>query len=665
MTKINSKYLLAERIWNRYRSGLDKGHVQYQEEALKNERYYLGGGRQWDSEYKELLEATGRPTLEPNMIFSIVNTVLGYQTQSRMSIAYVPRDMGDDEGAELMTKVAMYIMDKNKYSWSESDMFADGVIRQRGYMDIRLDFDDNMFGNISMEVIDPLNVIPDPDADKYDPDDWNDVMIAKWLTLEEIEEVYGRAKRIAVEKTHPDEPNFGTEGVEQERTSFGKENAYNRWILDEEGLPRVRVLERQYWKLRKSQFFVDIETGDLEAIQDGLTKREIDAITRATGKEVIEKVTKRVRWTVTTSEIILHDEWSPYKHFTVVPYFPYFRRGQTVGMIDNLISTQDMLNKTFSQMLHVINTTANSGWIIQENSLSNMDVEDLDDVGAQSGLVLEYKRGHDKPEKIQPNQIPSGLDGMVVRGMDFMKTISGIHEAFSGGKGPEVSGAAIQTRVQQNALQLAAPIDNLFKTRNLIAIRLLDLIQEYYTEPRTLLITKDESEENAPQPVDINQEQEDGSIINDLSMGKYDIVIADVPTNITFKNSQFAEAIELRKFGVEIPDDVIVKYSNLADKEALSKRLSGQADPEAEQMQKQQMQIQIETLQAELDKTKSEGKSKEISAIESAVTVAQALTLQPEIAPIVDQLMQEDEEQPAPAPEEQLPIQPEQAQLGV
>ena len=98
-----------------------------------------------------------------------------------------------------------------------------------------------------------------------------------------------------------------------------------------------------------------------------------------------------------------------------------------------------MLNKVYSQILHTVNTTANSGWKVEEASLVNMDVEDLEQNGAQTGLVIEYKAGRAPPEKIEPNTVPTGLKDLVTSGVDLIRLISGVSETFQGGKGTEVS----------------------------------------------------------------------------------------------------------------------------------------------------------------------------------------------------------------------------------
>ena len=44
-----------------------------------------------------------------------------------------------------------------------------------------------------------------------------------------------------------------------------------------------------------------------------------------------------------------------------------------------MISPQEQLNKISSQELHIVNTTANSGWVVESGSLSNMTEEELEE----------------------------------------------------------------------------------------------------------------------------------------------------------------------------------------------------------------------------------------------------------------------------------------------
>jgi len=643
--KILNDNRLAENNWARYFSALTRGHSSYQQRAKLCEEFYLGGGRQWSDADKLALEEAGKPWLEENIIFSTVNTVLGYQTQSRMDISYKPREVDDQDISDILAKISMYLVDQNKYPWKESQVFADGLIQQRGYFDVKMNFNENVYGDVEITVLDPLNVIPDPDSSSYDPDDWSDVIITSWMSHDDIKETYGLGKWRQIESKMYREADFGTGTLEEERNKFGTLNNQSSFYLDETDTPHSRIINRQYWKIHNREFYLDTKTGDLYPTADKdkpFTKRKI---AKENGWEIIKRVTKRIRWTVSTKEVVLFDSWSPYSHFTVVPFFPYFRRGVTLGMVDNLIKTQEMLNKVQSQILHVVNTTANSGWILDESSLANMETEDLEERGGETGLVLEVKQGRERPQKIEPNQIPNGLKDLVSTGVELMRMISGVSETFQGGKGPEVSGVAIQSRVHQSAIQLATPIDNLFRTRNMIADRLLELIRSFMTQERTFMITGPNKDRNSPAtsvttPVTINQENPDdpSRLINDITVGKYDVVIADVPTQITFQNAQFAQAIELRKYGVMVPDDEMVMMSTLSRKNDIAKKLSGELSPEQQASAKERADLELENLRKVVEELESKAKVDESKTLKQLADIAAMIFENPKLAPIMDSL---------------------------
>ena len=161
----------------------------------------MGAGEQWSAEDKALLDAEGRPYYEFNELMPSVNSAVGYQIQNRMDIAFRPRGGASDmEKATILSKVVMQIADQNKLHWKETQVFSDGLIEQRGYFDIRMNFDKNIKGDIDVAFLDPRDVIPDPDAKSYDPASWADVTVSRWLLLDEIEERYGRPARDAAEK---------------------------------------------------------------------------------------------------------------------------------------------------------------------------------------------------------------------------------------------------------------------------------------------------------------------------------------------------------------------------------------------------------------------------------------------------------------------------------
>ena len=520
----------------------------------------------------------------------------------------------------------MQIADNNKLEWLESQAFADGLIQDRGWFDVRIDFSDHINGEVRVETKDPLDIIIDPDAKEYDPRTWNEIFETKWMSIEEIEETYGQEKADKLRMIAEVGTTLGADSMEYEDETYGdtdKENYhgadYPNNPEDARTLRSIRVVERQYYRLKDCILYVDPVTGDKRNVPYEWGKKKREKFADDYGLYIVEKKMRAVRWTVTADTVVLHDDWSPYNHFTLVPYFPYWRRGKPFGMVRNLISPQEQLNKISSQELHIVNTTANSGWIVESGSLTGMTADDLEEHGAETGLVLEFNRGSTPPGKIPPNQIPTGLDRIAQKAASNIKQISGISDSMLGTDGAEVSGVAIQAKQNRGVLMIQVPLDNLKKTRQYLAEKVLNLVQRYYTEERVIQIT-DESDPFKPrEPMAINQVTPEGQIINDLTLGEYDVIIASAPARDNFDEVQFAEAVELRKAGVPIPDDLIVEYSHLARKANIAQRIrqmQGTEPPTPEQAQLAQfeMESRIRSTQLEIAKLEAEVKNLESTA---------------------------------------------------
>ena len=359
------------------------------------------------------------------------------------------------------------------------------------------------------------------------------------------------------------------------------------------------------------QHFVDIATGDMRVIPpDWDAERIQQHMAQNTGLSVTKKLIQRIRWTVVAGNVVLHDDWSPYKHFTVVPYFPYFRRGRTVGLVENLIGPQEMLNKVSSQELHVVNTTANSGWKIRRNALQNMSTGELEQRGAQTGLVLELDE-IGNAEKIEPNHTPSGLDRLSFKAEEHIKTISNVSDYMQGFAREDVAAKSVQANKQSGQANLAKVMDNMSRTDTILARNVLDMVQEYYTEQRLLFITTDRLT-NSTEQVSVNQPTPEGGILNDLTLGEYAVVVTTQPERDTFEETQFDQALRLRiEAGVQLPDRYIIQSSRLRDKAEIIKEMAGDQDSPAAQAA---AQLKQRASEAEVSKLEAEATQKQADA---------------------------------------------------
>ena len=632
----------TEENWSRYAFARDNGHLDFVRKANICEQYFYGN--QWREETRRMLEQQLKPVVTINKVFSSLLVVMGEMLQVQGDVSFQPTASGNQETADALTKIYRSILRSNNYQAKEAEVFDSGIIRSRGFFDVRLNFNDHLQGEVNIRSVNSKNVIVDPDAWQYDPDTWKEVFYTQWMTANEIKTQFNEADGKELEQTDPRNFRFGVDSTDSLNNTFGgavrvgtnrSANMHpsffpqSRVSFDSKVRRIIRVVERQYKDIDKADHFVDRQTGDMRMIPDGWDAERIKEVTQAFDYLILPKKIERIRYMTTADDFVLFDDWGPLKHFSLIPYFPVFHEGNALGMVENIISPQDLLNKTLSQELHVINTTANSGWQMEEDQLVNMDPEELENRGAETGVVIERRKGTNPLEKIQPNQIPTGLDRMAFKADEYVKDLSGASDSKRGFDRADVSGKAIRAKNLAGSVNFAKALFNLVQTRHLVATRVLAIVQEHYTEERLFRVAAQRLGGD-DEEIRVNVATPEGTIINDLTIGEYDVAITDVPLTDTFEESQFDEALRMRELGVAIPDDVLIEASKLSKKHEIAQRIreaneGADADPAAQELAQLEIalkQADIATKEATAQKQKAEA-AKAIAEAQLIIAEAQ------------------------------------------
>lgn len=599
----------ASANYNAYLRLRDNGHSEWVRKANLYTQFYLG--EQWSEQDRKRLEEEGRPAVTVNAVLSTINSLFGEFVQNQASIQYKPLRGGTEEKAFRLNAIFQHVAHENKLWALEQQVYMDGLIEDRGFFDVRIGYEQSILGDINIVAEDGTQVLIDNQATDRDPSTWSEVIITRWLTLDEIEVTYGDKKREEIARSIDVMRPIGEDSVEQiEMRRFGDTTGiYESHDDHSHSINRVRVIERQYYKMRRAKCLIDPTTGDVRDVPDHFEQERIQALIDQYGFYLTEMPRRRVYMTVSADRVLLFDGWSPYRSYTVVPFFPYFRRGKPLGVVANIVSPQELLNKTTSQELHIVNSTANSGWLIEENSLSNMTEDELVENGSKTGLVLVYRRGAaNRPEKIQPNTMPTGIDRISMKASSSIREISGVNAAMAGAVNAHtVSGVAVREQTQRGQIQAMVPDESMRWTRQFLANKVLELVQDFYTEGRIVYATDPLDPQNPRMPIPINEEDDAGNVPHDVTVGRYDVVVAKAPSRDTADEVEFAQLMQMRDAGIQIPDHFIIARSNLTSRQELAKFIMdlqgfGELTPEQQQQQQAEMELQMQMAQAELDK---------------------------------------------------------------
>ena len=112
-----------------------------------------------------------------------------------------------------------------------------------------------------------------------------------------------------------------------------------------------------------------------------------------------------------------------------------------------------------------------------------MDAEDLEERGAETGLVLQYKRGYENRQD-SANQIPTGIDRISQKAASTIREISAVNSSMLGTSRADQSGRAQEAAISRGQIQVSVVVGNLKRARRSVGRKILELVQDFYTETR-------------------------------------------------------------------------------------------------------------------------------------------------------------------------------------
>lgn len=532
-------------------------------------------GKQWDEMAIAALKLQDRKGFTWNEIGNIVRTVIGYFLDTRTDKKVLPGATGNgtDNTAEVLTHLLKILDSINEMKYVDAEVFLDGIITGRGYYDARLSFEKNDLGEVCITSNDPFSKILDPDGDQYDLNSLAFVIDDRWVNLDEVESVYGlnaaAALRPLLSPTQASGMPTGALnwlqtaapwryfGGQKDAVGWRSLESYYLQAIDP-ARKNVRLLDCQHKITSMRRYWIDLETGRKEPVDESWTPDQIKRVL-AWSKEVyarkgkespirmVQRPGKRVRWTTMVGDIIVYDKWSPYESYTTVGYFPWFRRGKTKGMAEDMLEPQEAINKSGSSEIDIIARSANTGWKYEEGSLSPEEELRLKKYGSRPGFNMKYRKGHTEPSRIEPGIPPTALRDLGQRNSDKLKVISGINDSALGQLDRVQSGIAVQARQQQSVIAIQCYIDNMSRSKQLLGRKEIELIQNHYVEERIYRVLGDDGKQIE---VTINQRDAAGEIVNDVVNGEYMLLVDETPLSQSFKAAQLEEAMSYVQQGI-------------------------------------------------------------------------------------------------------------------
>ena len=196
------------------------------------------------------------------------------------------------------------------------------------------------------------------------------------------------------------------------------------------------------------------------------------------------------------------------------------------------------------------------------------------------------------PSRQPMADVPTGVLAMAMHAADEIKATTGIFDASLGARGNETSGKAINARKRQGDVSNFHYADNLNRTIKHAGRCLISGIRRVYSGERIVrIVGKDETHSH----VKINQatkdvvQRPDGTIevvekiINDVTVGRYDVVVKAGPSYSTLREESLEAMVEVGQSWPKLMDiagDEVVRAMDWPEADKIADRIKRTMPPE-------------------------------------------------------------------------------------
>lgn len=531
-------------------------------------RYFLGD--QWSEEERQALFEENRTALTINRIKPNINMITGYQRKHRLSSVVVPQEPNDNLIADQLSKLLLYVFQKGDFYESISDAFEGAVVTGWNLLSLWMDYRYDPLGEIAVSR-EPYNAfITDPYFSKRDLSDCSYLMRRKYISYEQAMGLLPEAKKdlkILYKQNAPKDDKF-TWLPYQRLPSGQKMMAYDEYW--EQGFDEKRVI-------------YDVLTGE-EYPYDG----NDTLLLSSPDLQIVKKVEPYVLQHIIVNNQYIHTEKNPLglNEYPFIPFLSVFmpESDQWALKIQSIVRTmkdaQKEGNKRRSQMIDLIESQLNSGWIAEDGSVINP--RSLFQTG--QGKVIWRKRGADPTalQRLDAAQIPPSFfqaKESFDQDVQFSANIS--EELLGQADSEQDSGLKVALRQGAALVGLQGVFDNLRYSQKILTTKCIKLMQNWPAAKLKRIL----NEEPSPQ------------IIDQKGL-KYDIAVKEGLLTQTQQEMFFKQLIALKELGEPVPPGLIAQAAPIQGKVEYQRAME-EFQKAQEQQAQQQAQVQQSLLQSE------------------------------------------------------------------
>lgn len=526
---------------------------------LAVEDFRFAAGEQWPSQVKDERDKQNRPCLTFNRLPQFIRQVTGSARQNKPAIKVIPVDSGSDiELADIINGLIRNIETQSRaeeaYMTALENAVTGGI---GGGWRICTEYsnDDSFDQDIRIKRINnPFAIYWDTNAKEFDKSDANWCFVSEWVSKEEFEAKY---------------PKEAPQNWKEEYTRLDSLTRF--WVNDD----RVRLAE--YWVKTPIKKRIGLLNGQVLEIKPGLEslpwemQREVDSY-------------KVERYLLSGHAVLDGPKEFPSKWIPIIPcYGPeewIDDRVRYVSLIRYAKDPMRMYNFWQSAIAEKIALAPKSPWLVTPAMIAGLE-QWWNRANLDNAPYLPYNPDAtgNRPARQEPAYVNAAEIQQSAQAVDDLKATMGMYDASIGAQGNETSGRAIIARQREGDNATFAWIDNLARAIQHTGRIFVDIIPKIYDTQRVVRILGEDGSQNM---VQINTVVGD-TIVNDLSIGKYDVEVTTGPSyrtrRIEASESWLALSQAMPQVG-QVASDVVVRNLDLPGSDEVADRLKKSLPPQ-------------------------------------------------------------------------------------
>ena len=563
----------------------------------------LKGKGQWPGTSWDDMLDSGRQPIEFNRVGPIIDAVCGLEVNNRQEIKYLPRTQGDVAVNERLSSLGEWARDEGQAEDEESEMFRNAAICGRGATETRIDFSEEQTGKIVFDCLDPLECGVDPAARKPALADRRYSWRMRDIARDEAEAMFPGVDKAALHAAWA--RRIDTEdGGEGNKTDYPDET---RSALRDNAPPKtVRVVYIEWWERERVMLYAAPAATELAE----MSRAAWDALEESERASIPAQPMERRRYCMAFLGRNGVLEKKPLKTFRMQWTTGRWDRNRRYhyGLVRPMRDPQMLSNKTLSQVLHILNSNAKGGLIIEKGVFANPRDAEKDWSNPSKSIVVNEGKGDKIKERTAP-QIPAALVQLQEFSLTSIRDVTGVSVEMMG-LADRDQPASLEYQRRQSAMTILAGLFNALRLYRKHQGRTL-LSQLALLPPGALVRVLIDPAEAQAKGVDPTSKV--GMAFDPATFGlnddaRFDVIVDETPSSPNQKEATWAA---LEPFMAGLPPQAIpiaLKYSPLPETAAkeLGEAIAGaagggegQIPPEVQEMI-QQGQARIAELEQEL-----------------------------------------------------------------